>query len=249
MTERRFSPEELGDAFGPEGAEALETSRLLHEAIDASGPGPVGRGASFGPAAGPSDGFADRVMAALADEPAPAPAGFMLPIRRRGLLRGLWSSVRQAMVATGGAGRPAFGRAVALAYVLVVAVAGASITGAASFGAAGALGLLDSTSSPTVPPASIAPGPTNPAPTPAPTESLPVTPAPSVSPDASPPAPSPSESPDESDDHGSGAEPSDDHGGNSGPGGGDDGGSGSGSGSDDETPEPTRTPRPSETPH
>jgi hypothetical protein len=168
--------------------------------------------------------FTDRIMAALADEPSPAPTGFLLPIRRRGLLAGFAASVREAWASVG-AGRPAFGRAAALAYVLVVAVAGTSVVGAATFGAAGALGLLgpqrsaEPSPEPSIAPL-ITPEPTLVPPTP--------TSTPSIEPSETP------EGPESSDDHGggSGPEPSDDHGGNSGPGGGsDDGSSGSGGGS------------------
>lgn len=251
MNEPRLTMDELGEPFGGEVAEALLAGRLLQAAIDETTRDLPASATGFDAATEASGGFGDRVMAALADEPTPAPTGFLLPLRRRGFVFGLWASFRQASVAMRGTGRPVLARAAALAYVLVLAVAGISLTGAAG---AGALGLLSA-------PATESPAPTVP-PTPAPSAepSLPTV-APSPSPEATPsltPTPSPSETPDESDDHGSGPEPSDDDSSGPGSGGGDDnsgpGSSGSGSdssgpGSGDETPRPTDTPEPSETPH
>jgi hypothetical protein len=158
-----------------------------------------------------SGGFGDRVMAALADDPAPSATGFLLPLRRVGLLPGLPASFRQAFVATRGSGRPLLARAAALAYVLVLAIAALSVTGAASLGAAGALGLLGPRATPsplaTTPPSTLTP------PTAPPPSTVPVSPAPSPSP--STPA---TILPTATDDHGgAGAEPSDDHGDNAGP--------------------------------
>ncbi|HTK44284.1 MAG TPA: hypothetical protein VL749_02880 [Patescibacteria group bacterium] len=213
-----FGPEELGPTEGSELDDSLEAIRSLETvAADAN----VRTGTAF----------TDRVMAALANEPSPAPAGFLLPLQRRGLLAGFGQSVRQAWASIG-AGRPTFARAAALAYVLVVAIAGTSLVGAATFGAAGALGLLG-------PHESVAPSPattTAPVTTPAP----PAEPAPTLEPAESP---EPSETAEPSDDHGGGgvepsddhsgggAEPSDDHSGSdSGGDGSDDGSGGSGGG-------------------
>jgi hypothetical protein len=245
----RFGFEELGPTEVNELDDALEAVSALELAAEDA---PV----RTGPA------FTERVMAALADEPAPGSVGFLLPLRRRGPFLGFIASVRQAWTSIG-TGRPTFARAAALAYVLVVAIAGTSLVGAASFGAADALGLLEphATPQPTTPP-SMPPGPTPVLPTPS------AEPEPSETPEAAEP----------SDDHGGGGEPeaSDDHGGNSGPGGGggddgsggsddgsgpsasddhsgggsdDDSGSDDGSGSSYATPRPTDTPKPSETPH
>lgn len=204
----RFGPDELGETEGSELDDALEAVGALEVA------------ASDAPAM-PGAAFSDRVMAALADEPSPAPTGFLIPLRHRGLLAGFRESVRQAWASLG-AGRPAFARAAALAYVLVVVIAGTSIAGLATLGAAGALGLLG-------PHESVTPSPE---PTVAPVFTpTPQTPAPSTNPSIEPlPSPTESEGPD---DHGggSGPEPSDDHGGDSGSGdGSDDSSSGSGSG-------------------
>jgi len=208
----RFDIDELGPTEGNELDDALEGVAALERVAEDV---PVRAGTAF----------SDRVMAALAAEPLPGAAGFLLPLRLRGPFRGFTESVRQAWASIGN-GRPAVARATALAYVLVVAIAGTSVVGAATFGAAGALGLLE-------------PQHTS-QPTPEPTVAPSLTPEPSDdSPEASEES-EPSESPEAvepSDDHGGGGEPqaSDDHGGNSGSGGGsggDDGSDGSG-GSDD----------------
>ena len=172
----------------------------------------------------PSPAFSDRVMAAIALEPSPAPAGFLRPLRRAGVLGGFVESLRQAWASVG-SGRPAFARAVAIAYVLLVATAGVSLAGAASFGAAGALGLL-------APNHTVAPSTDRTDPTEAPE----ATQAPVVESDESSAEPSetPESSPDESKgpyDHlgGDAPEASDDRSDNSGPGGGGDDSSGPGS--------------------
>lgn len=213
---RNLRPDELDETEGMDLQDAMRVANRLIESMDDL------------PAHADLD-FADQVMAALAEEPTPGTTAFLLPLRRRGLLGGFRDSVRQAWASVG-AGRPIAGRSAALAYVLAVLIAGVSLTGAATLGAAGALGFLNATpsQSPTTPP---------PAPTP-----VPPTIAPSPSPNAvetpAGPTPSPSETPDESDGP-------DDKGGNSGPGGGDDDNSGpggnsgpgsSGSGSDNSGP-------------
>lgn len=228
--QRTLQPGELGDIDVRDLADAMAAARRLESALDDA---PVR----------PSDGFADRLMATLADEPAPAAAGFLVPIRRRGLVAGFAESVRQAWASLG-AGRPALVRSAALAYVLVVAIAGVSLAGAATLGAASALDRL-------APGPTESPQPTAPEPTLGPPEP---TLAPSVPPIQTPPvnepSPSPSETPDESDDHGGNSGPgggnddtprstrTDDDGGNSGPGGGGDDDSGSGSGVDDDSSGP-----------
>jgi hypothetical protein len=187
----RFGVEELGPTEGTELDDALDAIAALDAvAGDAT--------VRVGPA------FTERVMAAVAGEPSPAPVGFMAPLRRRGILAGFGESVRQAWASIG-AGRPAFARATALAYVLVVVLAGTSLVGAATFGAAGALGLLGPhetalpSPEPTLPPDSTPRPATEQRPSVEPTESA---------------EPGETETPEPSDDHGGGgAEPSDDHGG------------------------------------
>jgi hypothetical protein len=242
---RTMGVDELGTADAREVAAALAAARLLSSAIEdaAVRPGPA---------------FSDRVMAAIADEPAPAEAGFLAPLYAVGLIRGLGASVRLAWSSLKTPGRPPLGRAAALAYVLAIAVAGTSLAGVATIGVAGALGIV---------------GPHQPQPTPTPFPSELTAPEQSQPPASESEAPEPEASddatggPGATDDHGGGgiAEPSDDHGGSSAPGstsGSGDGGGGSGdggSGSSDgggatstpratETPRPTGTPRPTETP-
>jgi len=214
MGPRNLHPDELGDAEGMDVQDALRVGNRLVESMDDL---PITT----------RDDFSDRVMASIADEPTPGTTGFLVPLRRRGLIGGLADSVRQAWASVGG-GRPMLGRSAALAYVLAVVVAGISLTGAATIGTAGALGLFNPgpTPSPTAPRPTVAP----------PTAPPSIAPAPSPSQDASEPPERPTPTPRETDD---GPDASDDHGGNSGPGGGgDDSGSGggddsSGSGSDD----------------
>ena len=167
---RNLHPDELGEAEGMDLQDAMRVGNRLVESMDDV------------PAHADID-FADQVMAALADEPTPGTTAFLLPLRRRGLLGGFRDSVRQAWASVG-AGRPIAGRTAALAYVLAILIAGVSLTGAATLGAAGALGLMNAapSESPTPPP---------PAPTPVPPA---ITPSPSPNAVESPPGPTPSPS-------------------------------------------------------
>ncbi|HZM71816.1 MAG TPA: hypothetical protein VFC71_00430 [Candidatus Polarisedimenticolia bacterium] len=228
----RFDPSELAGADGGQASD-IELAAVTSIAREIESR----RGAAD---ARPSPGFADRVMSAIASEPAPRVAGWF---RGGSSLAGLAANVRAAwQVAVAGGGRPLNLRVAALAYVLVVALGVTAIGGVAAFGAAGALGLFDSEPSPAPsPPAeTFEPSPSA-SPTPGPT--VEPSPAPGTSPSASPeetaePTASdglPSASPDESEAPGSVAPPSseasdepdssDDHGGS--------------------TPEPSDTPKPS----
>lgn len=253
---RRFDADELGDGDWRELHDGLETGRRLEGSIDDV---PVRV----------SPGFNRRVMAAVANEPAPGSVGFMTPLRRRGMLAGFAESVRRAWSAISAPGLPAFARATALAYVLVVAVAGVALAGAATISVGGALGVFG-------------PAPTTThAPSDVPTPSLrtlapPTVPTatdgddnaePSETPDASAGAGGPGGTGEPGDDggggnsgpgsSGSGSGGGDDHASPGSSGGSDDGsGSGSGSGSGEsatprptDTPRPSGTPKPSETPH
>jgi uncharacterized membrane protein YgcG len=202
-----FGADELAGPHGRQLAGALEAARALEQVADDA-------------SVTNDTAFTERVMAALAREPSPMAGGFLLPLWRKGIFGGFAESLRQAW-ASSGSGRPALARAMALAYVLVVGAAGVSLAGAATFGAAGALGFLgpQATQEPSTEPT------TAPQVKPLlPEESEESSAEPSEKPDASEAAEA---SPDESqgpDDRGDGSEPeaSDDHGGNSGPGGGDD---------------------------
>jgi len=196
----------------------------------------------------PDQGFVDRVMAAVASEPRPQPLGILEPVRREPTPHGFLVSIRGAWAtAVRGLGRPFAARALALAYVLVIVVAGTSLTSAAAIGAASAIGIL------------------GPARTPAPTHLGPV---PSVDATSEPTEPGESAGPGDTGEPGESGAPgaSAEPGESAEPGASEDGGSpsphgsvepsssgsaptSSPSGSDDhETPHPTDTPRPTETP-
>lgn len=235
---RPFDPSELDAASPAELDDALTTAAWLE-------------GSMLDAPVHPSPDFSDRVMAVLASEPTPAPAGFLSPVRRRGFVQGFAASVREAWASAFTGGRPPLARASALAYVLAVVIVGTALAGAATIGVGSALGIIG-------PSATQTPAPTTPAPT--------VTVEPSGLEPPESDGPEVSEEPGETDAAGA----TDDHGGGSGPGAtddnGGDGSSGSGStdgsdghsgpsstdsGSDDHetaTPRPSGTPRPSQTP-
>ena len=112
----RFHPSELDLELDSESAELLATARDL-ETYAATG------------LAGPSVGFEDRVMAAIADEPMPRPAG-----------RGLLATARDAWAIAFGSGRPLALRAQAFAMLLALAVAVGSVGSVAVIGASRLLG-------------------------------------------------------------------------------------------------------------
>jgi hypothetical protein len=243
LTPGSFRPSELADAdqtpSDADLAAAYSMARELEASIPAEG-------------VHHSSGFADRVMAAIATEPAPRRSGFLAPLRDRPGLAGLVASVREAWtVAVGAPGRAAGARGLALAYVLAILLVGTSLTGLAAYGTAGALGLLDGdpSTSPSVEPSTV------PSPTPTADPSLLPSPEPTASPTASPsetPTASvePSESPEASDDDGDAsaspdASPDDDDDASPSPDASDDSG---GSDDDAESIEPADTPRPSDTP-
>jgi hypothetical protein len=249
---RPIRPDELGDGDDRELRDALAAGRRLDASIDDV-------------AIRVGEDFTARVMAAVAKEPSPGTVGFITPLKRRGLFAGFGDSVRQAWAAIGSPSIPSFARATALAYVLVVALAGVAVAGTAALGVGSALGILGPEATQTAPP----PGPTQ-----APESVIP-TPGPQTAPadtDEVSESDEPSESPGASDDHGGASgEPGDDDGGStsgSSGSGSDDSSGSSGSGSDDSsgsgstsspdatstprpsnTPRPSGTPKPSETPH
>lgn len=187
-----------------------------------------------GPDPRPSAGLADRIMAAVAREPAPHAVGILAALRRRPGLGGLADSLRLAWSRAMGAGRPMGLRFGALAYVAAVAVLAVSLSGVAAYATAGVLGLFG-------PPASHAPDATQPNPTLGPVSPMP-TELESAEPSESPEA---SETAEPSDDHDS-PEPGDDDGGAAAPGATDEhDGDAESNGSSESA---TQTPRPSPTP-
>lgn len=181
-----------------------------------------------------SDGFADRVMAAVAAQPLPQPVRAFGVALVAGHLRSAAAAVGDAWrVVTSGA-VPVGVRAQALALVLVVAAGSLTIAGGATVGAIGLFGPDQPTPSPSLvvpaPSPSVAPSPSiDPSPSPSATTepSASVEPSETTSPTSTGTAPSRTgtPSPTGTDDHGGGS------------------GSGSGSSSSTQTPEPTQTPR------
>jgi hypothetical protein len=181
---RRFDPSELHDADGDgshltdaESAAMLSTARDLEAFARAE-------------STGPTSGFEDRVMTAIAAEPPPR------AVATGGWLAGFAVVVRDAWRITwSGGGRPLAVRAQAFALVLLVVIAFGSLGTAAAVGVSRLLAGDPSTPPPTAPSVepSIAP----------PTPSLP---APSTAPSPST-SPSTSPSPSATDEPGGSSEP------------------------------------------
>jgi hypothetical protein len=194
----------------------------------------------------PPAGFADRVMAAVANEPLPQPARAFGVALLGGRLRPAIASLGDAWRVLGGGSRPLVVRAQALALVLVVTIGSLAIAGGATVGA---IDLLSAIAPVTPPPTT--PAPTGPITSPLPSVSPSSTPDPSpdASLDASPTPeatettqPTPTETPAPTERPRTATPrptPTDDHGGGSG--GGDGGGDGSDSGGSDQTPTPAPT--------
>jgi hypothetical protein len=125
----RFGPEELDDVAGIRPDELAAETRLARDLESVAARGTVGLTA----------GFADRVMAAVAAEPVPAPMRAAGAALRRGALVGVLASVRDAWRVTFSGGFPVAVRAQALALVLVVA----GLAGGTGLAAAGAAGLFE----------------------------------------------------------------------------------------------------------
>lgn len=238
LTPRSFRPEEIGDADTTirdgELAAAYAAARLLEQAM------PIDHMRL-------SSDFSDRVMAAVAFEPAPRAAGFLAGVMARPGPRSLLASVREAWTTVAGAsGRPFGVRAAALAYVLVVLIGAASVTGAVAVGTVGALNFLSGDQSPVASQSVASPSP-SPDQTDAIQPSGPPEPSESAGPSESPgveASSGPGETPTTQPSNRSGPTPS--------PNGSDDQPSTSPSSSDDhggDSGSPTDSPRPSETPH
>lgn len=202
-----FRPEELRDhAAGLGEAELIEILPAVRD-LESISRSSAGR---------PSDEFTDRVMAAIAAEPAPRMAGVFARLRAHPGPAAFVASVRESWAMATRPGR-AFGtRAAALAYVLAIVVVGASVGGGAAIGAAGFIDGLtpDGSPAPSLPvDASLAPSSD-----------------PSLGPDHTMP-PGGSEEPGESEAPGDSAEP-----------GSSDGSSPEPSSSSDDSPEPSGSP-------
>ena len=117
---RRFDPAELRspgepDPSAAESADALAAARELEAlALDTS--------------IRPSDGFEDRVMAAIASEPAPRLVVMPPASVRGGRLGAFLMAVRQSWAIATTGGRPMAVRAQALAFVLLVILAAGALT-------------------------------------------------------------------------------------------------------------------------
>ena len=231
MTDRRpgnqpqpFGPDELAGVSGVQPDELMAEMRLARELEVVAARASVR----------PSAAFTDRVMAAVAREPVPAPVRAAGTALRRGALVAFVASLRDAWRVTVSPSFPMAMRAQAMALVLVVAGLAAG-SGAVT---AGALGLFDGDRATPTPPVET-PSPSIEA-TPEPS----MTPDPTMTPQMTPqsPEPSGSDSPSPSMEDESGepsgspeptetAEPSDDA-----------------SATPTRNPSPTRTPSPTRSP-
>ena len=173
MSDRSFHPSELGDVADPlESADLLRVAREL-ERLD-------------GGAIRPSDGFTDRVLIAIANEPLPRPMAVAGLAARQGRVWAMLAALRDTWHVAWSGGRPLAIRAQAMAFVLLLVVAVGSV-GAVS--TVGALNLLF----PPISPPSLQPAPTVPLVTSPPTEpsedrtpSPEATPSPSAEPTETP---------------------------------------------------------------
>jgi uncharacterized membrane protein YgcG len=196
----------------------------------------------------PSEGFGDRVMAAIASEPLPQPVRAFGIALLAGRLRAAGGAVRDAARLVTVPRVPVAVRAQAFALVLVVTAGSLLLAGGAAIG----VGALFAGTPPTPTPA--IPSPSLPAPAATPSPTMPPEASPSETADPSETVepsetPEASDTPEPTDDHTARptATGTDDHGGggsgeDSGSGSGSSGSSGSGSGSGGgETPQPTGT--------
>lgn len=176
MRREPFQPSELDGAdesSGPIGG-LLATAREL-ERLD-------------GGAIRPSDGFTDRVLAAIGAEPLPRPTAVAGLAARQGRLWAMLAALRDTWHVAWSGGRPFAVRAQAMAFVLILVAAMGSVGGLATVGAINAL----------FPPDHASPSPTLPSPT-LPTPTLPAETRPSPEPTETAPATGPSATPEPSD--------------------------------------------------
>ena len=126
MSHSPFHPSELDGVADPAGsAEILAMAREL-ERLD-------------GGAIRPSDGFTDRVLAAVAGEPLPRPMAAAGLAAREGRFGAMLAALRDTWHVAWSGGRPLAARAQAMAFVLVLIVAVGSVSGLATVGAMNAL--------------------------------------------------------------------------------------------------------------
>ena len=133
MNRRPFDPSELSGsddvteqaASSASTAEALAMAREL-EGLDAG-------------AIRPSDGFTDRVLAAIADEPLPQPMRVAGLAAREGRFGAMLGALRDTWRVAWTGGRPMAARAPAMALVLVLVFAVGSVGSFAAVGAFNAL--------------------------------------------------------------------------------------------------------------
>lgn len=180
MSRRPFHPSEL-DGADDDGASTVSPSDLLVTARELEW---LDSGAIR-----PSEGFTDRVLAAIALEPLPAPMAVAGTAAREGRVGAMLAALRDTWHVAWSGGRPMAARAQAMAFVLLLVVAVGSVSGLATIGAVGAL----------FPPATPALHPTQPVPAVA-TPSPRPTPSPSPSIDRTEP-PEPSETAEPTDTH------------------------------------------------
>jgi uncharacterized membrane protein YgcG len=197
----RFRPGELDGADEPltlaEHAQALAAARELEAAATAAD-------------IRSTPGFAERVMAAVAAEPLPRPVAALGRAVRQGRARAVVSALADTWRLVWSGSRPLTTRAQALATVVVLVVAAASVSGVAIAGVAGMLG-RSTIASPgpqsTAAPKSqeVAPS-TTPAAIPSATPKPVAAPEPTATPKRTTPLPTvePTETPEDDDDHGGG---------------------------------------------
>jgi hypothetical protein len=161
MSHRPFHPSELGDVADPlASADLLLIAREL-ERLDG---GPIR----------PSDGFTDRVLAAIGSEPLPAPMAVAGLAARQGRFGAMAAALRDTWHVAWSGGRPVAVRAQAMAFVLLLLVAVGSVGAVTTVGALNALFPPTTSPSPTLPVVDPSPQPARtaePTETPEPTKS------------------------------------------------------------------------------
>ncbi len=169
----RFRPGELaGGTSAGDDARILATARELEWLAAADD-------------VGPSAGFADRVMAAVAAEPTPRPVAAAATAARRGAPLGVLAAFRDAWRVAWTGGRPLAVRAPAMALVVVVM---AATLGTGALGVGAVAGLLGAPSQSPEPTPLVSPSPplVSPSPSPSPSPAPTGTPGPADTPEPSP---------------------------------------------------------------